>query len=461
MFGKRNTVFDGDRSAPTMAKIVPLNRDRSVIGPMNDDDKPISDSVMKYYDQILNAVTRQIDLTSVFKLDESVRATQLREFIRTIVTEEKVVLAEYEQEELINILISELLGFGPLEVLLADDEVTDIMVNAYDRVFVEKRGTLHKSNAKFRSEAHLLNVIQKIASLAGRRIDQTSPMVDARLPDGSRFNAVVPPLCRTSSISIRKFPKNNFSLADLVEKGSMTSDMAIFLNLASRMHQNILISGGTGSGKTTLLKAIANTIDDNERIITIEDTLELNLKHTNIVALEGRPKSIEGTGEITLQNLLVNSLRMRPNRIVVGEVRGAEAGEMIQAMNTGHPGSLGTIHANNPRECLMRLENLVCMDSKYRPGLSTRTQISNAVNIIVQVSRMNDGSRRVTSIDEVVGMEGEVYILQTLFKFEIKKETSHGAIVGTHVSTGLKPKFCFQNSSMHFYDCEQRMLSSL
>jgi pilus assembly protein CpaF len=364
------------------------------------------------------------------------------EIISGVLDQECAPLSAAERAQLIDMLLNDLLGFGPLEPLLADPSVSDIMVNGPDMVWVERAGKLALSDVRFSSTSHLMNVITRIASRARRRIDESSPMLDARMPDGSRVNIIIPPLSyRFPSLSIRKFVEKRFSLDDMVERGSLSADMADLLTILAKYRFNVLISGGTGVGKTTLLNAMSQHVGVHERIVTIEDTAELQLQQPNVVSLESRPPNIEGKGTISIADLLVNALRMRPDRILVGEVRGAEAAEMLQAMNTGHDGSIGTIHANSARDALLRLEGMICMNGNHEPGRVTRQQMVSALDIVVQLSRMQDGVRRVTSITELVGIEDEVILTQDLYRFLITGEAEDGMIEGSFLPAANSPAF--------------------
>ena len=339
-------------------------------------------------------------------------------------------------------LIDELLGFGPLSPMIRASEITEIMVNGPDRVFVESGGVLYETGVRFFNERHLIQIIQRIVEPLGRHVDDASPMVDARLPDGSRVNAIIPPLALDgASLTIRKFAEKKLTTDDLIKFGSMTQDMALFLQEAVKSRQNILVSGGTGSGKTTLLNILSQFIPEGERIVTVEDSAELKLSHRNIVRLEARPANIEGKGRISIRDLVINCLRMRPDRIIVGECRGAEALDMLQAMNTGHDGSLTTAHANNPRDALSRLENMVMMAGFELPSSAIREQMASAIDLIVQQTRMGDGSRKIVKIVEVTGREGDVIQMQDIFEFQQKGITPDGKIIGEYQATGNIPYF--------------------
>lgn len=344
------------------------------------------------------------------------------------------------KKELTDIVASELIGYGPITKLLNDPTVSEIMVNGPYQIYVEKNGKLELSDYYFRDNGHVLQVIEKIVSPLGRRIDESSPMVDARLPDGSRVNAIIPPLSLIGpSITIRKFPQNRLQIEDLIKFQSLTEDMAQFLDACVKSRLNIFISGGTGSGKTSLLNVLSSFIPEDERIVTIEDAAELQLLQEHVVSLETRPPNIEGRGAVTIRDLVKNSLRMRPDRIVIGEVRGGEALDMLQAMNTGHDGSLATGHSNSPREMLSRLETMVLMAGMELPIRAIREQIAGAVDLIIQQSRLKDGSRKIVSITEVLGLEGDTIVLQDLFQFTQTGTGADGKIIGKHVTTGIRP----------------------
>jgi pilus assembly protein CpaF len=393
-------------------------------------------------DQIQPKLMERLNLSAASALPRGELAEQLSAIVAEIVREEKIQLNALEQRDLVTSLLHDMLGFGPLEPLLADDRVTDIMVNGPLLVYVERAGKLQLTDVRFRDDAHVMNIATRIVSRIGRRIDESSPLCDARLPDGSRVNIVIPPLAIDGpSISIRKFSKRRITLDIMAEQRNLSAQMSTLLKIAGRCQLNILISGGTGSGKTTLLNAISQMIDKGERIVTIEDAAELQLQQPHVVRLETRPANLEGTGEINMRDLVKNALRMRPDRIILGEVRGSEAVDMLQAMNTGHEGSLGTIHANRPREALTRLENMIGMAGINLPSKAVRTQIASALDMIVQVSRMRDGVRRITNITEVLGMEGDVITTQELFVFEVEGESPDGRLTGHFRSSGLRPHF--------------------
>ncbi len=353
-----------------------------------------------------------------------------------------IVLNRAERDELVQDLLDEVIGLGPLETLLRDDDVSDILINGHKQVFVERAGKLSLSNIRFADEKHLLRVIDKIVSAVGRRVDESNPYVDARLKDGSRFNAMVPPVAVDGAlVSIRKFKKEKLSIEKLAAFGAFTEEMAAYLHAAVATRLNIIVSGGTGSGKTTTLNALSSFIANDERIATIEDTAELQLQQTHLARMESRPANVEGTGAVTQEDCLRNALRMRPDRIIVGETRGNEVIDMLQAMNTGHDGSMTTIHANNARDAVARLENMIAMTGVELPISASRAQIASAVNLIVQVKRLQDGSRRMTSITEIVGMEGEIISMQEIFKYEIYGTRDDGKIDGAFTPTGTRSHY--------------------
>jgi pilus assembly protein CpaF len=350
-------------------------------------------------------------------------------------------LSSYERESLITDVLNELFGLGPLEALLSDPTVSDILVNRPDQVYVERSGRLELTDTVFRDNRHLLQIIERIVSMVGRRIDESSPMVDARLTDGSRVNAIIPPLALDGpALSIRRFRTDRLGADDLVTVGALTQGMLDFLKAAVACRSNVIVSGGTGAGKTTLLNVLSSFIEDDERIVTIEDAAELKLRQQHVVRLETRPANIEGKGEVRQRQLMINALRMRPDRIVVGEVRGEEALDMLQAMNTGHDGSLTTIHANSPRDALYRLDTMVAMANLNIPERAVRQQIASAVNLIIQAARLSDGSRRVTAISEITGMEGDVITVQDLFMFERTGLSPTRKVMGRFRASGIRPK---------------------
>ncbi|PIW27093.1 MAG: flagellar protein FlaI [Rhodospirillales bacterium CG15_BIG_FIL_POST_REV_8_21_14_020_66_15] len=400
-----------------------------------------------------------MDASKAAELPRAELASQVTDLVAEILAEEKLHLNLIEQRDLVTMLLNDMLGLGPLEPLLADERVTDIMVNGPDQVYVERGGRLELAEVRFRDNAHVLNVAQRIVSAIGRRVDETSPLCDARLADGSRVNVIIPPLAIDGpSISIRKFAKQKITMEKMEQQNNLSPAMATVLRIAGRSRLNIIISGGTGSGKTTLLNALSRMIDPGERIVTIEDAAELQLQQPHVVRLETRPANLEGEGEITQRDLVKNCLRMRPDRIILGEIRAGEALDMLQAMNTGHDGSLCTIHANRPREALTRLENMVAMAGVKLPNEAVRAQIAGAVNMIVQIARMRDGVRRITHITEVVGMEGEVVTTQDLFTFEFEGENADGRLYGSFKSTGLRPAFA---ANAKYFGLEKALLDAM
>ncbi len=391
---------------------------------------------------IFNALVDTIDLAELSKLAPD----QVREEISDIVTEiislRNLVLSAAEQQRLITEICDDVMGLGPLEPLLARDEIADIMVNGAKKVYIEYDGKIELTDIKFRDNTQLMNICQRIVSAVGRRVDDSSPICDARLLDGSRVNVIAPPLAIDGpALTIRKFKKDKLTLEKLVEFGAITPPGAQLLEVIGASRLNVLISGGTGSGKTTLLNAMTKFIDPDERTITCEDSAELQLQQPHVVRLETRPPNLEGVGEVTMRDLIKNCLRMRPERIIVGEVRGPEAFDLLSAMNTGHDGSMGTIHANNPREAISRVENCIAMGGYNLPAKTVREQIAAAIHIILQAQRLRDGSRRITHITEVMGMEGDVVILQDLVLYEIIGEDKDGKLIGRHKATGLRPGF--------------------
>lgn len=407
-------------------------------------------------EKIYNLLMEQIDLTTASRLPREELKKQIIDLIGEIVIEQKLPLSQVEQQLLANQIVDDMLGLGPLEPLLQDEAITDIMVNGPYQVYVERKGKLTLTDIKFRDNAHVMSIATRIVTAIGRRVDESSPICDARLMDGSRVNVIAPPLAiRGCSISIRKFSKKKITLDIMAEQNNISRELCTVLKIAGACRLNIIISGGTGSGKTTLLNALSQMIDHGERIVTIEDAAELQLQQPHVVPLETRPRNLEGDGEITMRDLVKNALRMRPDRIILGEVRGSEAIDMLQAMNTGHDGSMGTLHANTPREALTRLENMVGMAGINLPSKAVRTQISSAVHLIVQIQRMRDGVRRITHVTELVGMEGDVIITQDLFTFEFQGEDENGRLIGEFKATGLRPNFTPQAA---YYGLDKALL---
>ena len=409
---------------------------------------------------IFNALIDAIDLTQLGQLNRDAARDEIRDIVNEIITLKDVAMSIAEQEELLEDICNDVLGYGPLEPLLARDDIADIMVNGATTCFIEVGGKMQKTGVRFRDNAQLLNICQRIVSQIGRRVDEASPICDARLPDGSRVNVIVPPLAIDGPcLTIRKFKKDRLKLTDLVKFGSITPEGATILEIIGRVRCNVLISGGTGSGKTTLLNCLTGYIDHDERVITCEDAAELQLQQPHVVRLETRPPNLEGEGAITMRDLVKNCLRMRPERIIVGEVRGPEAFDLLQAMNTGHDGSMGTLHSNSPREALSRLESMITMGGFSLPSKTIKEMVVGSIDVVVQAARLRDGSRRITHITEVIGMEGDVIITQDLFVYEIVGEDANGKIIGRHRSTGIaRPHFW---DRARYYNEERRLAEAL
>lgn len=416
--------------------------------------KPIDQSGQQaYYEDLKGKVHERViellDLAAASSMKEEQLGLELSRLVEQILQEDKVQLNQRERGQMVQDILHEVTGLGPLEPLLKDPTINDILVNTHKQVYVERYGKLERTVIRFRDEAHLRKIIERIVSRMGRRVDESCPMVDARLADGSRVNAIIPPLAIDGScVSIRKFSKDPLQVSDLVEKRSLTPEIAELLRGIVRARLNVLISGGTGCGKTTILNILSGFIPATERIVTIEDAAELQLRQDHVVRLETRPANIEGKGEYSQRELVKNALRMRPDRIVVGEVRGSEALDMLQAMNTGHDGSLTTIHANSARDALTRLETMVAMAGLDLPTKALRHYISSALDVIVQLSRLSDGSRKVMSVQEVSGMEGEVVTMQEVFTFEQTGVDKNGKVKGRFRATGIRPKFAEKFQAM-------------
>ena len=404
--------------------------------------------------QVFSALIDTIDLSQLAKLDAESAREEIRDIVNDIITIKNFAMSIAEQEELLEDICNDVLGYGPLEPLLARDDIADIMVNGSGQTFIEVGGKTIESDIRFRDNAQLLSICQRIVSQVGRRVDESSPICDARLPDGSRVNVIAPPLAIDGpALTIRKFKKDKLTLDQLVRFGAITPEGATLLKIIGRVRCNVVISGGTGSGKTTLLNCLTSFIDRDERVITCEDTAELQLQQPHVVRLETRPPNIEGEGEITMRDLVKNCLRMRPERIIVGEVR------LLQAMNTGHDGSMGTLHANTPRECLSRIESMIAMGGFTLPAKTVREIISGSIDVVIQAARLRDGSRRITQITEVIGMEGDVIVTQDLMRYEIEGEDAQGRLIGRHVSTGIsKPNFW---DRARYYGEEKRLAAAL
>ncbi|MEX6509116.1 CpaF family protein [Jiella sp. M17.18] len=417
----------------------------------------------KYQDlkrQIFAALVDAIDVSVISTMDPDDARQEIVGIVTEIIGAKKVQISIVEQDALVKEICDDVLGYGPLEQLLARDDIADIMVNGCDPIFIEVGGKVQETDIRFHSNDQLLNVCQRIVSKVGRRVDEASPICDARLEDGSRVNVIAPPLAiHGPSLTIRKFKKDKLTLDQLVRFGAISPEGATILEIIGRVRCNVIISGGTGSGKTTLLNCLTRYIDPDERIITCEDSAELQLQQRHVVSLETRPPNIEGEGEITMRHLVKNCLRMRPERIIVGEVRGPEVFDLLQAMNTGHDGSMGTIHSNSPRECLKRMESMIAMGGFTLPATTVREIIVGSVDVIIQATRLRDGSRRITHITEVLGMEGDVITTQDLFVYDILGEDAKGKIVGKHRSTGVgRPAFW---ERARYYNEEKRLAAAL
>jgi pilus assembly protein CpaF len=412
-----------------------------------EEDNSVIELRQRVQQRLINELDPKLDLSNVARVRQ-----QVEEIFNTILDSENIVLSRSERARLFESIAADILGFGPLQELLNDPEISEIMVNGPKKVYVEKRGKIQLSDVTFVDEQHVLRVIDRIVAPLGRRIDESSPMVDARLPDGSRVNAVIRPIALCGpTISIRKFRKEGITIDDLIRFGSLTSEMAEFLSACVRASLNIVVSGGTGSGKTTMLNVLSSFIPDDERIITVENAAELQLRQEHVVPLESRPPNVEGKGEISIRDLVINTLRMRPERIVVGECRGGEALEMLQAMNTGHDGSMTTLHANSPRDAIARIETMCLMAGMDLPVRAIREQIASAVNLIVQLARLKDGSRKVIYITEVQGMEGDVVVLSDIFVFEQQGLDERGKIIGQLKPTGIRPRFIDRFEERNIY----------
>ena len=461
MFGKR-TSFGGNTPGanapaqrPAVAPVVPAARTELMRSPeaakrsdeVVDVRSPEAVQRDKEYFQtksaIFNALIDSIDLSQLATMEMETAREEIRDIVAEIIALKSIIMSISEQEDLLEDICNDVLGYGPLEPLLARDDIADIMVNGSQKCYIEVGGKVKLTNVRFRDDAHLMNVCQRIVSQVGRRVDESSPICDARLPDGSRVNVIAPPLAIDgAALTIRKFKKDKLTLQQLVKYGSISPEGAEVLRILGRVRANILISGGTGSGKTTLLNCLTGFIERDERVITCEDSAELQLQQPHVVRLETRPPNLEGEGEITMRDLVKNCLRMRPERIIVGEVRGPEAFDLLQAMNTGHDGSMGTLHANSPREALSRLESMITMGGYSLPSRTIREMVVSSIDVIVQAARLRDGSRRITHISEVLGMEGDVIVTQDIFLYDILGEDGNGNLVGRHRSTGItKPQF--------------------
>jgi pilus assembly protein CpaF len=410
---------------------------RRVSPPRKDaQDETYADLKVRVQNRLLAELDPSIDVSEV----EKVRGT-IRDLFEQILTEESIVLSRQEKHRLFEQIAAEILGFGPLQPLLEDNDITEVMVNGAKSCYFEKAGKINRAPITFESDEHVMRIIDRIVAPLGRRIDESSPYVDARLPDGSRVNAVIPPISLVGPcLTIRKFSKDPFTVEQLIDFGSLTPSAVLFLEAAVKSRFNVIISGGTGSGKTTLLNVLSGFIPNDERIITVENAAELQMRQDHVVTLESRPPNIEGRGEVTIRQLVINTLRMRPDRIIVGEIRGEESLDMLQAMNTGHDGSLTTAHSNSPRDTLSRVETMALMAGMDLPVRAIREQIASAIDLIVHQSRMQDGTRKVVNVTEVIGMEGDVITMQDIFRFE-QTAIEDGKVLGELVPTGLRPKY--------------------
>jgi pilus assembly protein CpaF len=410
--------------------------------PPNGSDGSGQNSFQEMKARLHRTLINRMDLTKLSSLTPEQVHAEVSRLAESVLAQEAMPLSVSERDRLVNDVQHELFGLGPLEPLLADPTISDILVNKHNTIYIERRGKIERTNVTFKDDEHLMRVIERIVSSVGRRIDESSPMVDARLQDGSRVNAIIPPLAIDGPVvSIRRFGADPLRMAMLIDNKALTKDIADMLQMVVTARLNVLISGGTGAGKTTLLNALSAYIPENERIVTIEDSAELQLQQPHVVRLETRPPNIEGRGEVTQRDLVRNALRMRPDRIVIGEVRGGEAIDMLQAMNTGHDGSLTTIHANTPRDALARLETMIQMTGMRLSDRAMRQQVASAINIVLQVARLSDGSRRVTSISEITGMEGETITMQEIFQYERTGIDSQGQVLGRFRPTGIRPRF--------------------
>jgi pilus assembly protein CpaF len=418
--------------------LTPLTRSMAAEDPVDTEGLSMEEVRSRIHRKLLE----RLNLSNLDGLSREEAAAAIKPEIQTLLGGEGVALNLEEREKLTQQVLDEIFGLGPLEPLMKDPEVSDILVNTYDQVLVERFGKLATTRVRFRNDDHLMQIIDRIVSAVGRRIDDSSPMVDARLPDGSRVNAIIPPLALDGPhLSIRKFKRDTLSGDDLLRTRSLTEPMLELLRAVVQARLNVLVSGGTGAGKTTLLNILSSYIPTSERIVTIEDSAELQLRQPYVVRLETRPANIEGRGEVPQRMLLINALRMRPDRIIVGEVRGGEAVDMLQAMNTGHDGSITTLHANSPRDALSRLETMVSMANLRLPEKAMRQQIASAIQVVIQLSRMSDGTRKVISVSEIVGMEGDVITMQDIFRFERQGLSEDGDVLGRYRSTGIRPRF--------------------
>jgi pilus assembly protein CpaF len=472
MFGKRPGIPSGTASgaarplaSPSAISSVPVFRETGegdnravppteIILPIKENRK--SQDYYQTKGVLFGALIEAIDLAQLSRLEPDAAREEIRDILGEIITLKNIVMSIAEQEELLDDICNDVLGYGPLEPLLARDDIADIMVNGAGKTYIEVGGKIQLTNIRFRDNQQLMNICQRIVSQVGRRVDESSPICDARLPDGSRVNVIAPPLAIDGpSLTIRKFKKDKLTLDHLTRFGAISPEGAEILKIIGRVRCNIVISGGTGSGKTTLLNCLTNYIEHDERVITCEDAAELQLQQPHVVRLETRPPNLEGQGQVTMRDLVRNCLRMRPERIIVGEVRGSEAFDLLQAMNTGHDGSMGTLHANSPRECLSRIESMITMGGFSLPSRTIREMICASIDVIIQATRLRDGSRRITHVTEVMGMEGDIIVTQDLVLYDVLGEDTNGRVLGHHRATGVgRPKFW---ERARYYGEEQRL----
>jgi pilus assembly protein CpaF len=462
MEGGRAPIPSMGLGAPLVGAPTPSRRASEPAPPLvpTATDSRHSEAYYEVKGTIFGALIEAIDLSQLAKLDAESSREEIRDIVNEIIAIKNIVMSIAEQEDLLDDICNDVLGYGPLEPLLARDDIADIMVNGAGTTYIEVMGKIQRTGIRFRDNQQLLNICQRIVSQIGRRVDESSPICDARLPDGSRVNVIVPPLAIDGpALTIRKFKRDKLTLEQLVKFGSIDPQGAEILKVIGRCRVNTLVSGGTGSGKTTLLNCLTRFIDDDERIITCEDAAELQLQQPHTVRLETRPPNLEGEGQITMRDLVKNCLRMRPERIIVGEVRGPEAFDLLQAMNTGHDGSMGTLHANSPREALSRIESMITMGGYALPSRTIREMICGSIDVVVQAARLRDGSRRITHITEVVGMEGDVITTQDILVYDMLGEDAHGNIAGRHRSTGIgRPRFW---DRARYYGEEARLAAAL
>ncbi len=467
MFGRRqNAAAPAPTSLPSPARtavpvlVQPDAPQRRPDPPPASAEVTRSDDYYRTKSMIFGALIEAIDLAQLARLDGETAREEIRDIVSEIIGLKNIVLSIAEQEELLDDICNDVLGYGPLEPLLARDDIADIMINGANRAFIEVSGKIQLANVRFRDNQQLMNICQRIVSQVGRRVDDASPICDARLPDGSRVNVIAPPLAIDGpALTIRKFKKDKLTLDQLVRFGAISPEGAEVLKIIGKSRCNVVISGGTGSGKTTLLNCLTAYIEPDERVITCEDAAELQLQQPHVVRLETRPPNMEGQGQVTMRDLIKNCLRMRPERIIVGEVRGPEAFDLLQAMNTGHDGSMGTLHANSPRECLSRIESMISMGGFTLPSKTLREMIVGSIDVIIQAMRLRDGSRRITHITEVMGMEGEVITTQDVFLYDILGEDANGRLIGRHRSTGIgRPKFW---ERARYYGLERKLSEAL